>query len=89
MGAAAGCTGQVLTLHLIRHAINWRRVAPFVVAGLAGVPLGTWLLPALDVRLFKLGVGVVLVTYCGFCLLAPRLTPKLDGKLGDKLGDPP
>lgn len=73
LGAAAGCTGQLQTIHHIWHAIEWRRVAPFVIPGLVGVPVGTWLLPSVDVRLFKLGVGAVLIVYCGFNLLAPRL----------------
>jgi uncharacterized protein len=82
LGAAAGCTGQLLTIHLIVHAIDWKKVGPFIVAGLAGVPIGTWLLPLVNVAAFKLGVGVVLVTYCGFCLLAPRLSPGLGDKGG-------
>ncbi len=86
LGAAAGCTGQIMTLHLIRHAIDWRKVAPFVVGGLAGVPVGTWLLPMIDARLFKLGVGAVLVIYCGFCLVAPKLSPML-GDLGGRRAD--
>jgi uncharacterized protein len=90
LGAAAGCTGQVMTLHLIRQAIDWRKVAPFVLAGLAGVPIGTWMVPMIDIRLFKLGVGAVLVVYCGFCLIAHKLSPTLgdlDGSRGGRWAD--
>ena len=87
MGAAAGVTGQVQTLHLIRHAIDWRRILPFVVAGLAGVPVGTYLLPYVDPRPFKLGVGAVLVLYCGFGLLAPRLAASGIGNFGGRIAD--
>lgn len=73
MGAAAGVTGQLQSLHLIWHALDWRRVATFVVPGLLGVPFGTWLLPLVDLRLFKLGVGAVLISYCGFQLVSARL----------------
>ncbi len=73
LGAAAGVTGQIQTLHHIWHAIEWRRVATFVIPGLVGVPVGTWLLPMIDVRQFKLGVGAILVVYCGFQLLSARL----------------
>ena len=73
LAAAAGVTGQLQTLHLIRHAIVWRTAVPFVVAGLVGVPIGTWLLPLVDPRSFKIAVGIVLVGYCGFMLLINRL----------------
>jgi uncharacterized protein len=73
LGAAAGVTGQIQTMHQIWHAIEWRRVATFVIPGLIGVPVGTWLLPMIDVRQFKLGVGAILVVYCGFQLLSARL----------------
>ena len=69
LAAAAGVMNQVQTLPAIWHAIDWRRVAPFIVPGLAGVPIGVWLLPYVGIRSFKLGVGVLLVTYCGFLLL--------------------
>jgi uncharacterized membrane protein YfcA len=94
LAAAAGIIGQVQTLPAIWHAIVWRRVAPFIVAGLAGVPLGTWLLPHVGIRSFKLGVGLVLVGYCAFLLLAqsrrsmlpaataPTETPAADAAVG-------
>jgi uncharacterized protein len=51
---------QLQTLHLIWRAIQWRRVVIFVVPGVLGVPIGTLLLPHIDPRLFKLGLGFVL-----------------------------
>jgi uncharacterized membrane protein YfcA len=59
---------QLQTLHLIWRAIDWRRVLVFVIPGVLGVPLGTLLLPHIDPRLFKLGLGVVLVVYPGYVL---------------------
>jgi uncharacterized membrane protein YfcA len=70
LAAAAGVVNQLQTLPAIWHAIDWKRVAPFIAPGLAGVPIGTWLLPLIGIRGFKLGVGVILVGYCGFLLLA-------------------
>jgi len=63
---------QLQTLHLIWRAIDWKRVLFFVVPGLVGVPIGTWLLPHIDPRLFKLGVGFFLVAYPGYVLLRRR-----------------
>jgi uncharacterized membrane protein YfcA len=73
LAAAASVLSQVQTLHLIRKSIVWRRVLPFILAGLVGVPVGTWLLPWVPLTTFKLGIGIVLVVYCGFYLIADRL----------------
>lgn len=59
---------QVQTLPMIWGAIEWRRVLPFIVPGLLGVPIGTWLLPQIDPRLFKIGVGIFLVVYSSYVL---------------------
>lgn len=60
---------QLQTLHLIWRQILWRRVLAFVLPGLVGVPIGTWLLPHIDPRLFKLGIGIFLVVYASYVLL--------------------
>ncbi len=87
LGAAAGVVGQLQTLHLIWHAIDWRRVAPFILAGLAGVPIGTWILPVVPLGAFKLGVGAVLVVYCGFHLASHRLAATGLAAAGGRLAD--
>jgi len=63
---------QLQTVHLIWRAIQWRRVLIFVIPGVLGVPIGTWLLPHIDPRLFKLGLGFVLVAYPGYVLVRKR-----------------
>ncbi len=60
---------HVQTLPAIRHAIVWRRVLPFVLGGLVGVPIGTTILPHVPVQQFKLFVGGLLIVYCSFMLL--------------------
>lgn len=59
---------QIQNLHLIWRAIRWERVLPFVVPGIIGVPLGTFLLPHIEPRLFKLGIGVFLAVYSTYVL---------------------
>lgn len=68
--SAASVAGHVTTLPAIRHAIDWRRLAPMLAAGLAGVPIGIWALPLISLAAFKLTVGCVLIAYCGFMLAA-------------------
>lgn len=59
---------QLQTLPLIWHTIRWERVLPFVVPGVLGVPLGTFLLPHVDPRFFKIGIGIFLVAYPAYVL---------------------
>jgi uncharacterized protein len=54
---------QTWTLPSIWRAIDFKLVTPFVVGGLVGVPIGTLLVAYADPRLFKLGVGILLLVF--------------------------
>jgi uncharacterized protein len=54
---------QTATMHSVWRSINFRLVWPFLVGGVAGVPLGTILVAYADPRLFKLSVGVMLLVF--------------------------
>ena len=72
--------GQVATIANIWHAIDWRRLAPTLLAGLVGVPIGLLLLPYVSLSAFKLTVGIVLILYCSFMLLAGGRIKIIGGK---------
>lgn len=75
---------QLQTLPKIRHAIELKRVVPFIVPGLIGVPLGTALLASIDVRTFKLGIGCLLLLYATHSLLHRSRSPVAwGGRLAD------
>src|SRR5262249_43115531 len=57
----------------VRHAINWRAVAPFLLGGLIGVPIGTALLTLVDQSMLRLGIGVLLIVYSLYNLARPAL----------------
>ena len=63
---------QCLTFPRIWRTVRWRKVWPFVLPGLAGVPAGTWLMTVLDPSGFKLGVGVFLLLFSSFLLLVRK-----------------
>jgi uncharacterized protein len=65
--------GQVLAFGTIRRSFDTRRVLPFIVGGVLGVPLGAWLLHYVDPRLFRGGVGVFLILYCSAMLMTRHL----------------
>lgn len=68
-----GLTGQVLAVFTIRRGFDWKLVWPFVAGGLAGLPLGLALLPHLDMRSFRVGVGALLAVWCPLMLFSARL----------------
>ncbi len=70
-------TGQIIAAVTVRRGFDKRMLLPFVIGGLAGVPIGIWLLPRLDVVLFKACLGGLLVPWCLAMLFArnlPRIT---------------
>ena len=78
-------TGQVIAALRVRRGFDWPRVAPFVIGGLFGLPLGVWLLPRLDVPVFKAVLGGLLVVWCPVMLFAQRLPRVRAGRAGDGL----
>lgn len=61
--SATSVAGHLLTLPMVWPAIDWRKLAPMLVAGLAGVPIGVYLLPRIDPGLFKLALGLGTVAF--------------------------
>jgi len=71
LAVACSVAGQLQTLPAIWHAIDARRLAPFVAGGVIGVPVGVALLPQVDPHFFRSLVGVTLIVTCAL-LLAKR-----------------
>ena len=70
-----GLVTQGYGIWRVRQALNWRRVAPFVIGGAIGVPIGTALLTAIDPAKLRVGIGVLLVIYSLYSLLRLALKP--------------
>jgi uncharacterized protein len=84
MVAAGGVTGQLTTLPAIWPHIRLKTLAPYVIAGLIGVPIGAKLLPLIDPRPFKLGVGIAILTYCAIMhLAAHRLRVRTNSRVAN------
>ena len=77
-------TGQVIAAVTVRRGFDKRKLLPFVVGGLAGVPIGIWLLPRMDVTLFKACLGGLLVPWC-LAMLFARNLPRIawGGRVAD------
>lgn len=78
--------GQLIAAFTVRRAFDRALLLPFLLGGLAGVPLGVWLLPRMDVPVFKACLGGLLVLWAPAMLLSDRL-PRLGrgARLGDAL----
>jgi len=55
--------GQTTTLPSMWRTFDLTLVWPFIIGGLAGVPIGTMLIAHADPRTFKLGVGLFLLAF--------------------------
>jgi uncharacterized protein len=78
-------TGQVIAAVSVRRGFNFKRLLPFLAGGFAGVPLGVYVLPRLDIPLFKTLVGLMLVVVCPLLFFASRLPRVRGGRAGDTL----
>ena len=82
--------GQLIAAFTVRRGWDLRALLPFLAGGLAGLPVGVWLLPRLDVPLFKFVLGAMLVIVCPLMFFAAQL-PKIrrGGRAGDAMLAPP
>jgi uncharacterized protein len=70
---SSGLTIQFGTIWPMRREIDARRLAPFAIAGLLGIPVGIALLVRIDALALKFALGIFLAVYGVYALAAPRL----------------
>ena len=80
-----GILTQSYNIWRLRHALNWRIVAPFIAGGAVGVPIGTALLSYLDPDYLRTGVGVLLIAYSSYSLARPHFKPLHAGLAADTI----
>jgi uncharacterized membrane protein YfcA len=84
MAVFGSLVGQLIALPILWKGVDLRRLAPFIIGGVIGVPLGILLLKIIDPDGFKLGLGLFLLIYCPAMLLTPStLAVKWGGKWAD------
>lgn len=67
----------------LRKALTWRNVAPFILGGAIGVPIGAMLLTYIDPAYMRGGVGLLLVIYGLYGLVQPSFKPLRAGTGAD------
>lgn len=68
-----GLLVQSYSIWKMRHAFRWRTVAPFVLGGAIGVPIGAASLASIEPAYLRTGVGVLLVCYSTYFLTRPHV----------------
>src|SRR5262249_24899355 len=82
--AAGGVLIQIGTVIPMRREIEVKRLWPFAIAGLIGVPVGVWLLVRIDAHPLEVVLGIFLLVYGIYALAAPRLPHvTVGGKVAD------
>jgi uncharacterized membrane protein YfcA len=67
----------------LRQSLSWRNIAPFIIGGTIGVPIGTMLLTYIDPAHMRTGVGALLVVYGAYGLAQPAFRPLKAGVAAD------
>jgi uncharacterized membrane protein YfcA len=77
-------TGQIVAAVTVRRAFDLRALAPFLAGGVVGIPVGLGVLPLMDVQIFKVFLGSLLMLWCPAMLMGawlPRV--RAGGHIGD------
>lgn len=84
MAVFGSLVGQLVAMPMTWKGVELKRLAPFVMGGLIGVPLGIMLLGVLDPVSFKLALGLFLLVYSPIgLLLSPTLAIRWGGRWAD------
>ena len=81
--AGYGLCTQGYGVWKLRRSLNWRSVAPFIIAGTISIPVGTLLLTYIDAAYMRTGVGVLLIVYSLYGLAKPAFKPVQAGVAAD------
>lgn len=77
--AGYGIFTQGYGIWKLRHALSWRKAAPFIVGSALGVPVGTMLLTTINPTYLRSGVGFLLAIYSVYGLAKPVIKPMQSG----------
>jgi len=68
-----GLLVQGYSVWKLRAAIDWRRLWPFMIGAVAGVPVGVSLLTWADPKSVRIAIGAILIAYSLYAFLRPKL----------------
>jgi uncharacterized membrane protein YfcA len=68
-----GLLVQGYSVWKLRAAIDWRRLWPFMIGAVVGVPVGVSLLTWADPKSVRIAVGTILIAYSLYAFFRPQL----------------
>jgi uncharacterized membrane protein YfcA len=80
---AFGLIVQGVSVWKLRHALDWKKLWPFIAGAAIGVPVGVTVLTWANPATVRAGVGVLLVLYSLYALFRPALKPVTGGAAAD------
>ncbi|MBR1179105.1 sulfite exporter TauE/SafE family protein [Bradyrhizobium sp. KB893862 SZCCT0404] len=69
-----GLLVQGYSVWKLRSALDWRRLWPFIVGAVVGVPAGVSVLTWADPKSVRIAVGAILISYSFYAFFRPQLT---------------
>ena len=72
---AFGLIVQGYSVWKLRHALDWRRLSPFLIGAAVGVPVGVTILTWANPANVRTGIGAFLVLYSLYALFRPAVRP--------------
>ncbi len=76
---AFGLIVQGYAVWKLRHALDVKKLLPFVIGAVVGVPLGVGILAWTNPANIKIGIGCFLIIYCLYAFFRPNLGPITKG----------
>jgi hypothetical protein len=76
---AFGLIVQGYLVWKLRHALDWKRLWPFLIGAAIGVPVGVSVLTWANPAYVRMGVGVFLILYSLYAWFRPALKPITGG----------
>ena len=76
---------QSLSVWMLRHDIEWRRLRPFLLPGAIGVLCGVFALLHMQIYMYLRVLGAILIVYGCYMLVRRPFTPRQTGYVGDAL----
>jgi len=76
---AFGLIVQGYSVWKLRHALDWRKLWPFIIGAAIGVPVGVAVLTWANPAYVRVGVGVFLILYSLYAWFRPALKPVTSG----------
>jgi uncharacterized membrane protein YfcA len=80
---AFGLIVQGYSVWKLKHALDWRKLWPFLAGAVVGVPVGISILGWANPAHLKAGIGVFLVLYSLYALLRPKMAAVAGGAAAD------